>query len=249
MTEIVPCRMCKGREDVRAPIIRLWSPVKWVSCMTLGCRCAGPERTTEAEACASWNELMQPINTVIDELKANCEYDPILLERAWLAAIAYGDFGGTRVFCSRQKFVSTEWWAEAWINVVCEADENVGHARMTRAFRCFNNYRISSKQPTYSRAEFDACSPSLREAWAKTIEVISPCCDCAAPEMQSNTVRVPVRIAYAASSIGSWPFVLASDGTMWGMPDGMHDKGEWKQLPNLPEPVEIPGTVEASDDV
>ena len=59
-TEIVPCRMCKGREDVRAPIIRLWSPVKWVSCMTLGCRCAGPERTTEAEACASWNELMQP---------------------------------------------------------------------------------------------------------------------------------------------------------------------------------------------
>ena len=73
----------------------------------------------------------------------------------------------------------------------------------------------------------------------------------AAPEPKAGTVRVriPVRIAYAASSIGSWPFVLASDGTMWGMPDGMHDKGEWKQLPNLPEPTEIPGTVEASDDV
>ena len=56
--KIVPCRMCKGREDVRAPIIRLWSPVKWVSCMTLGCRCAGPERTTETEAIAAWNALM-----------------------------------------------------------------------------------------------------------------------------------------------------------------------------------------------
>ena len=69
-TEIVPCRMCKGREDVRAPIIRLWSPVKWVSCMTLGCRCAGPERTTEAEACASWNELMQPSAQASSEPKA-----------------------------------------------------------------------------------------------------------------------------------------------------------------------------------
>ena len=246
MTEIVPCRMCKGSEDVKSPRRYQMNRQTWFGCGTLSCAVDGPRRHTEAEAIAAWNELMQPINTVIDELKANCEYDPILLERAWLAAIAYGDFGGTRVFCSRQKFVSTEWWAEAWINVVCEADENVGHARMTRAFRCFNNYRISSKQPTYSRAEFDACAPSLREAWAKTIEVISPCRDCAAPEMQSNTVRVriPVRVNHDDSI---WIHYVDGDIRV-----GAH---EWPvvayitaDLPLRTEPPEIPGTVEASDD-
>lgn len=244
--KIVPCRMCKGREDVKSPRRYQMNRQTWFGCGTLSCAVDGPRRHTEAEAIAAWNELMQPINTVIDELKANCEYDPILLERAWLAAIAYGDFGGTRVFCSRQKFVSTEWWAEAWINVVCEADENVGHARMTRAFRCFNNYRISSKQPTYSRAEFDACAPSLREAWAKTIEVISPCRDCAAPEMQSKTVRVriPVRVNHDDSI---WIHYVDGDIRV-----GAH---EWPvvayitaDLPLRTEPPEIPGTVEASDD-
>lgn len=60
----------------------------------------------------------------------------------------------------------------------------------------------------------------------------------------AGTVRVPVQVAYAASSMGSWPFVLANDGTMWGMPDGMSGKGVWQLLPPLPQPVEIPGTVE-----
>ena len=249
--EIVPCRMCKGREDVKSPRRYQMNRQTWVGCGTLSCAVDGPRRHTEPEAIAAWNELMQPIDTTIDELKANCEYDPILLERAWLAAIAYGDFGGTRVFCSRQKFVSTEWWAEAWINVVCEADENVGHARMTRAFRCFNNYRISSKQPTYSRAEFDACAPSLREAWAKTIEVISPCRDCAAPEMQSKTVRVPVHIQAVIRKmiIGGRDVyslihtALASDGTMW-VRHWEADDGHWRQINDLPQPA----TVEARDD-
>lgn len=60
MTEIVPCRMCKGREDVRTPQVWQMGNNKFVACGTLNCRCRGSERPTEAEALAAWNELMQP---------------------------------------------------------------------------------------------------------------------------------------------------------------------------------------------
>lgn len=60
MTEIVPCRMCEGREDVIPPQISLKGGVKWIGCVTPGCWCMGPERLTESEAIAAWNELMQP---------------------------------------------------------------------------------------------------------------------------------------------------------------------------------------------
>ena len=61
MTQIVPCRMCKGRKFVENPVVvdedgRLF----WGSCRTPTCRVFGPQRFTEAEAIAAWNELMQP---------------------------------------------------------------------------------------------------------------------------------------------------------------------------------------------
>ena len=83
--------------------------------------------------------------------------------------------------------------------------------------------------------------PTPAEAIAAWEELMAP----AAPEPAAGTVRVPVQVAYAASSMGSWPFVLASDGTMWGMPNGMSEKGVWSPIPPLPQPVEIPGTVES----
>ena len=170
MVEIAKCRMCGNQGE---PTGLDFSGGHYVKCSGTRC-CYGPSRATKAEAIAAWNELMQPGTLRRAESDAKCGHDPILLERAWLAARAYGDFGGTLVVCSRERFVSIEWWSKAWMAVVCEADENVEHARMTRAFRCFNIYRRSSKQLTYSRAEFDACAPSLREAWAKMVEVISP---------------------------------------------------------------------------
>ena len=58
---------------------------------------------------------------------------------------------------------------------------------------------------------------------------------------KDGTVRVPAQIAYAASSSGSWPFVLANDGTMWGMPDGLRSDGEWHLIPALPTPADVKG--------
>ena len=60
MTEIVPCRMCKGREDVKSPRRYQMNRQTWFGCGTLSCAVDGPRRHTEAEAIAAWNELMQP---------------------------------------------------------------------------------------------------------------------------------------------------------------------------------------------
>ena len=60
-------------------------------------------------------------------------------------------------------------------------------------------------------------------------------------KLGEETVRVPTQIAYAASSSGSWPFVLANDGTMWGMPDGLRSDGEWHLIPALPTPADVKG--------
>ena len=59
-TEIVPCRMCKGREDVKSPRRYQMNRQTWFGCGTLSCAVDGPRRHTEAEAIAAWNELMQP---------------------------------------------------------------------------------------------------------------------------------------------------------------------------------------------
>jgi hypothetical protein len=67
--EIVPCRMCKGRKGVVPPEI-FGGSVRWIGCTTVGCGCTGPERTTEAEAIAAWNELMQPSGQASPEPKA-----------------------------------------------------------------------------------------------------------------------------------------------------------------------------------
>ena len=60
MTEIVPCRMCKGSEDVKSPRRYQMNRQTWFGCGTLSCAVDGPRRHTEAEAIAAWNELMQP---------------------------------------------------------------------------------------------------------------------------------------------------------------------------------------------
>ena len=57
--KIVPCRMCKGREDVKPPHL-VKGHYYWVICQTPNCTVVGPISKTEAEAIAAWNELMQP---------------------------------------------------------------------------------------------------------------------------------------------------------------------------------------------
>ena len=69
-TEIVPCRMCKGREDVKSPRRYQMNRQTWFGCGTLSCAVDGPRRHTEAEAIAAWNELMQPSAQASSEPKA-----------------------------------------------------------------------------------------------------------------------------------------------------------------------------------
>ena len=70
MTQIVPCRMCKGREDVKSPRRYRMNRQTWFGCGTLSCAVDGPRRHTEAEAIAAWNELMQPSAQAAPEPKA-----------------------------------------------------------------------------------------------------------------------------------------------------------------------------------
>lgn len=57
----------------------------------------------------------------------------------------------------------------------------------------------------------------------------------------AGTVRVPVQIS---SGQYNCPSALANDGTVWQFDP--NNEG-WFQLARLPQPVEIPGTVEVSD--
>lgn len=79
--EIVPCRMCKGRKGVVPPEI-FGGSVRWIGCTTVGCGCTGPERTTEAEAIAAWNELMQPSAQAAPEPKAGTVRVPVAVSVA-----------------------------------------------------------------------------------------------------------------------------------------------------------------------
>ena len=59
--EIVPCRMCKGWEDVIPPAVGgANNALFWAECQTPGCTCEGPTRPSREQAIAAWNELMQP---------------------------------------------------------------------------------------------------------------------------------------------------------------------------------------------
>jgi hypothetical protein len=63
----------------------------------------------------------------------------------------------------------------------------------------------------------------------------------AAPEPAAGTVRVPVQIATDSEGL----VALASDGTLWSL--DMRQPDPWRQLPPLPQPTEIPGTVESGE--
>ena len=60
-----------------------------------------------------------------------------------------------------------------------------------------------------------------------------------APEPAAGTVRVPVSVSISTDDTT----VIANDGTMWWL----NCENEWRQLPPLPQPVEIPGTVESEE--
>ncbi len=63
----------------------------------------------------------------------------------------------------------------------------------------------------------------------------------AAPEPAAGTVRKAVQIATDSEGL----VALASDGTLWSL--DMRQPDPWRQLPPLPQPVEIPGTVESGE--
>ncbi len=67
--EIVPCRMCQGREDVEPPLL-VKGHYYWVFCKTPNCGVEGPLSMANAEAIARWNELMQPSAQASPEPKA-----------------------------------------------------------------------------------------------------------------------------------------------------------------------------------
>ena len=117
--KIVPCRMCKGRKGVVPPEI-FGGSVRWIGCTTVGCSCTGPERTTEAEAIAAWNELMQPSAQASPEMQSKTVRVPVHIQ----AVIRKMIIGGRDVYSLIHTALASDgtMWVRHW-----EADD--GHWR------------------------------------------------------------------------------------------------------------------------
>jgi hypothetical protein len=77
---------------------------------------------------------------------------------------------------------------------------------------------------------------------AEIFELMQPHLAAKPPASKGETVRVPLQVAAS----GDYTTVLASDGTVW---DGSWrmEGYKWTQLPPLPQPAEVSGTVEEGD--
>ena len=118
--KIVPCRMCKGREDVKSPRRYQMNRQTWVGCGTLSCAVDGPRRHTEPEAVAAWKELMQPSGQASSEMQSKTVRVPVHIQ----AVIRKMIIGGRDVYSLIHTALASDgtMWVRHW-----EADD--GHWR------------------------------------------------------------------------------------------------------------------------
>ena len=84
----------------------------------------------------------------------------------------------------------------------------------------------------------------IRRTGAEAIAAWNALMSPAAPEPAAGTVRVPVQVVVDAQGDLC---ALANDGTLW-LRGSDGKKFVWTQLlPHLPQPTEIPGTVESGE--
>ena len=192
MTEIVPCRMCKGREDVEPPLL-VKGHYYWVFCKTPNCGVEGPLSMANAEAIDRWNELMAP--TPAPEPAAKL---PKGFNQAALAEM------------------------------------------IEKGFRLRGSY---GPNPLKDMAEHAA------QIVLSRIAVNATLAGAAAPEPAAGAVRVRIQVRYVQGQI-QISYLRDQDGEELNFDEHGADKIVWitADIP-LPQPTEIRGTVEASDDV